>query len=55
MAFDLLLLVAEDLESPGNTRNVDSEVVADSAEAAGRAAVILEGKNLPVVLADRKA
>lgn len=55
MAFDLLLLVAGDLGSPGNTRNVDSEVVADSAEAADRAAVTLEEKNPPVVLADRKA
>ena len=55
MAYDLLLLVVRDLGSPENTRNVDSEVVADSAEAAGRTAVILERKNLPVVLVDRKA
>jgi len=49
------LLAAEDLGSPENIRNVDSEVVADSVEAAGRAAAILEGKSPPVVLADRKA
>lgn len=54
MAVDLLLLAAEDLESPGSIRNVDSGVVEDFAEAAGRAAVTLEGKSSPVVSVDRK-
>jgi len=54
VAVDLLLLAAGDLGSPENIRNVDSGVVADSAEAAGRVAAILEGKNPPVVLVDRK-
>lgn len=55
MAVDLLLLAAGDLGSPESTRNVDSGVVADSAEATGQVAATLEGKSLPVVLVDRKA
>lgn len=56
MAVDLLVLAAEGLESPGNTRNVDSGEVADSAEAVGQAAATLEEKSpvVPAVLADRR-
>lgn len=55
MAVDLPFLAVGDLGSPGSTRNVDSGVAEDFAEAAGRAAVTLEGKSPPVVLVDRKA
>lgn len=54
MAVALLLLAAGDLGSPESIRNVDSGVVADSAEAVDQVAAILEGKRPPVASVDRK-
>lgn len=55
MVVDLLLLAAGEVHGfPGSIRNADSGDAVDSAEAADRVAVTLEGRCFPVVSADRK-